>query len=95
MISDHFINTEFGYCYYDFDYDGNKPIIYGLYIYEEDRRQGNAKHLLELIIAEIRRKGFSKEIFVQAEPRENSIDKETLTKFYESMGLTVLKEKNE
>lgn len=90
-MNEHFIHTEKGYCYYDYDYDGDKPIIYDLYIEKNYRGQGNARHLLELVIAEIRRKGFSKEIFVQAEPRENSIDKETLTKFYESMGLTVRK----
>lgn len=91
-MSEHYIHTEKGYCYYSFDYSGDKPLIYGLYIEKECRRKGNAKHLLSLVINEIRAKGFSGEIFVQAEPKENGVDKETLTKFYKSMGLTVFKD---
>jgi len=91
-MSEHFIHTEKGHCYYNFNYKGNKPIIYGLYIEKKYRRQGNAKHLLELVLNEIKARGFNDKIFIQAEPKENSISKEAFINFYESIGLTVLKD---
>jgi GNAT superfamily N-acetyltransferase len=84
-LDEYFIQTKFGYCYYCFT---PKPFVYNLYVHKQYRRQGHSKKLLQLVINEIREK-YNGEIYIQAEPTENSIGLEDLIKYYESMGLTI------
>jgi GNAT superfamily N-acetyltransferase len=90
---DNFIHIKQGYCYYSNNPE-KFPIIYNLYIEKEYRRKGFARKLLELVIAEILSKGDTP-IFIEADPQENSISKEELSKFYQSLGLTVFVGKGE
>lgn len=84
--SENFIQNKFGFCFYSLD---SIPLIYNLYIHSRYRRCGHSRTLLELVINEIRKSGYSKEIFIQVEPRENSIELADLTKYYENMGLVI------
>ncbi len=90
MGKENFINTQYGYCYYDLkDY-----FIYNLYINKDYRHKGCAKRLIEYAINEIRQTGYIGDIGIQVEPRENSISKADLINFYERMGLKIIKEEN-
>lgn len=46
--------------------------------------------LLKSVIGEIRRTGHDSEIYIQAAPREDSIDLTRLIRYYESLDLLVL-----
>lgn len=81
------LQNEFGYCSYEFKDD--YVHIFSLYIYPEYRRQGHATFLLKKAIKEIRNLGWDGEIQIVALPFEDSIDKETLSAFYESLKLKV------
>ena len=85
------INKEYGYCEYSFEEDeiGKYIHIYNLYIYFKFRRQGKAKILIHAVIDLIRKSGYDGEIQIVAEPQEDSISKEKLKNFYESLGLKV------
>jgi ribosomal protein S18 acetylase RimI-like enzyme len=83
----NFIQNKYGYCYYCICDDCS--MVYNLYIEKEYRRKGHAKHLIQLVINEIREAGYDKVIEIEAQPRENSIDTESLIAFYESMGLKI------
>ena len=85
---EQFIHTKYGWCFYTLDYV-NYPIIYGLNVEKMYRRQGNATHLLALVINEIRESGYQGPIYIHAQPKENSITVEDLTIFYKKMGLTI------
>lgn len=87
MKKENFISTQYGYCYYDLE----NYLIYNLYVYEDCRRKGCAKRLLQYAINEIKQTGYTGEIYIQANPRENSISKNDLISFYESMGLSMKK----
>ena len=95
---EHFIYTEKGYCYYSFDYDGCHAIIYGLYVEKVNRGTGYAKHLLNMVISEIRGLGYVKDIYIEAKPYENNknvdykhlIPKDKLVEFYTQLGLKVI-----
>ena len=89
MINENFIHTNYGYCYYSF---GATPLIYNLYIESQYRRQGRARYLLSLVIAEIHKSLPEDDIYIEVSPIENSISVDDLTKFYKSMGLHILKE---
>jgi len=91
------ISNEFGYCYYVFERDCVDPeypieiaFVFNLYIEPRHRRQGKARALLNEVIESIRYFGHNGEIRIEAQPRENSIDHESLTSFYESLGLKVV-----
>lgn len=71
----------------DILHKGNK--VYNLYVHPQYRHCGHSKRLLELVIGEIRKGGYNGEIFVQAKPKENSIDLNSLIEYYQHMGLTV------
>ena len=87
--NENFIHNKYGYCYYQIcKTDG--AIVYNLYVEPEYRRKGHAKHLIQLAINEIRETGYGKEIFIQAQPRENSINIGNLVAFYKRMGLTII-----
>lgn len=81
------LQNEFGYCSYEFEEDYVN--IFSLYIYPEYRRQGHATQLLKTAIKEIREQGWDDEIQIVALPSEDSISKEQLSDFYESLGLKV------
>jgi len=83
---ENFIQTKFGYCFYTLD---SNPLIYNLYVHPQYRRCGHSNTLLRLAIGRIRGNGYKGDIRIQAEPRENSIGLEDLTKYYKSMGLIV------
>jgi GNAT superfamily N-acetyltransferase len=88
----HFIHTNYGYCYYELDKpvsEGGTYLIYSLYVHREHRRKGYARRMLQYLIDEIRGTGYNGEIFICAEPEENSISVANLIRFYENMGLTV------
>lgn len=87
--NENFIQNKFGYCFY---YLGPCPLVYNLYVHPQYRRSGHSKRLLELVIGEIRKNGYAGRINVQAKPRENSIRLKDLTKYYQCMGLFVLKD---
>ena len=87
--NENFIHNKYGYCYYSIE-PNDIAIIFNLYVEPEYRRKGHAKNLIQLVIGEIGKTGCNKEIRVEASPRENSIDAENLTAFYESMGLKIL-----
>ena len=85
------IENDYGSCQYNLeqDADGSYMHIYNLYIEPKFRKQGHAKELLKFTIKHIRDSGYEGEIAVVAAPEEDSISKEDLTNFYESLGLTV------
>ena len=87
--NENFIQNKFGYCFYSL---GACPLIYNLYIYPEYRLSGNSKNILEIVISEIRKNGYSSEIYIQAIPKEESISLEDLTKYYKRMGLFICKD---
>jgi len=87
--NDNFIHNKYGYCYYFIGND-NVATIYNLYIEPVYRRKGHAKNLIQMVIGEIRKAGFSKEIQIEARPRNDSIDIKKLVDFYKSMGLKIL-----
>ncbi|BAK99728.1 hypothetical protein OBV_25300 [Oscillibacter valericigenes Sjm18-20] len=84
--NENFIQNKFGYCFYSL---GDQPFIYNLYVHPQYRRNGHSKILLGLVIREIRKSGYRGWVGIQAEPRENSIGLEDLTRYYKSFGLTV------
>ncbi|WP_349667101.1 GNAT family N-acetyltransferase [Lacrimispora sp.] len=87
MNNKNFIQNKYGYCYYCIC--DNCSMIYNLYIEKEYRRKGHAKNIIQLVINEIRKTGYSKDIMIDAVPRENSVDVKTLSDFYERMGLKI------
>ena len=89
---ENFIHNKFGYCYYSLE---PSPIIYNLYVHPEYRRRGHSKTLLQYVINEIRCSGcpgWIDEIGIEAKPQENSIPFEKLIKYYENIGLKIIKE---
>lgn len=84
--SENFIQTKFGYCFYNLDLN---PVIYNLYVYPQYRKCGHSRTLLELVIKEIRKSGYKGKIFIEAKPKEDSIELSDLTKYYKSMGLEI------
>jgi GNAT superfamily N-acetyltransferase len=84
--NENFIQTKYGYCFYSL---GNLTFIYNLYVHPQYRRCGHSRGLLRLVINEIRKSGYKGAIFIQAEPREDSIVLSDLMKYYKSMGLVI------
>ena len=91
LIKKKCIKNKFGYCYYAFEKDsiGDYVHIYDLYVFPDYRRKGKARELLKSVIDAIRKTGYTDKIKIVAEPREDSIKKEDLISFYESLGLEV------
>lgn len=85
--TDVYIQNKFGYCSYGFEKD--YVHIYGLFVYPEYRRSGNARELLTLAISKIRQRGYTGKIQIVANPQGNSISKDDLISFYESLDLEV------
>jgi GNAT superfamily N-acetyltransferase len=88
----NFIHTPYGYCYYHLDKpvsEGGTYLIYGLYVYPNYRRMGHSRRMLQFLIDEIKSTGYTGPIFIRAEPEENSISKNDLIQYYQSMGLEV------
>lgn len=85
------VTTDYGCCCYEVasDNQGEYAHIYNLYVKPEKRRQGRARKLLRSIIKKIRNTGYKGEIFIVAEPDNQSISRGELIKFYKSMGLTI------
>lgn len=83
-----FIQTRFGYCFYEVREDS--ALIYNLFIHPEYRGQGKARKLLRLVIDEIRDTGYTGDIKIEANPKEEGIDLGQLIEFYTSMGLKLL-----
>jgi GNAT superfamily N-acetyltransferase len=88
--AEQFIQTESGYCYYDVT--GEKPVVYNLFVNPDSRGHGKARKLLELVIRIIRDTGYTGDILIEAKPMEKVGDKQHLRRFYESMGLVVIKD---
>ena len=89
MGKENFINTQYGYCYYDL----KKYLIYNLYIYKKYRHKGCAKRLIGYAINEIRQTGYIGDIGIQVKSRENSISKADLINFYKRMELKIMEDK--
>jgi ribosomal protein S18 acetylase RimI-like enzyme len=89
--NENFIQNKFGYCFYSLS---DMPFIYNLYVNPQYRRQGHSKELLRLVVNGIRRNGYSGEIFIEARPKESSIELADLIKYYKSMGLTIYEDVN-
>jgi len=84
--NENFIQNKFGYCFYTLE---SPAFIYGLYVHPQYRRHGHSKNLLKVVISAIRESGYTKEIHIEAEPKEDSIDISELINYYERMGLVV------
>jgi len=82
-----FIQNKFGYCFYSLE---ARPLIYNLYVHPQYRKCGHSRMLLKCIINEIRKTGYGGLIYIQVNPRENSIESDNLKKYYESMGFSIL-----
>lgn len=82
-----FIHTKYGYCFYELK---PTPFIYNLFVHERFRKQGHSKHLLKLVIAEIRRSGFKGAISIEANPKDDKFSVVDLVRYYKSMGLEVV-----
>jgi len=93
-INSDFIQTKYGYCYFEIE-QGKNPIIWNLYVHPQYRRQGHAKKIIQYVIDEIRQTGYSGEIDVEPDPRDNSISYENLCEFYTKMGLHLKEAQNE
>jgi len=65
-------------------------VIYHLYVIKRFRRKGLAKLLLQSAINLIKLQYPKLEIVIKPEPMENSISIDCLTKFYKSLGLTIV-----
>ena len=93
------IETDFGYCKYGFfdNVFNNKLVcfIYDLYIYKQYRGFGISRRILESAICEIKSLGYIDDIYIESDPRENSISKIKLTRFYKSLGLKIYIRKND
>lgn len=83
-----FVKNEYGYCCYYIIKDG-KALIFNLYIEKEYRRKGHAEKILKKVIKKIRDSGYTKDIHIQAEPKDGSISKEDLVNFYKKLELVV------
>ena len=85
--TERFIHTEYGYCYYALT---TYALIYNLYIEPKYRFKGKSKRLSNLVISEIKHEvGTGVKIFIEAQPKENSISKEELEKYYKTLGLEI------
>ena len=80
------IKNKFGYCKFAFEKDFVH--IYDLYIYPKYRYKGRGRKILKATINEIR-KTYHGTIQIVANPKEKSVSKDKLIKFYESMNLKV------
>ena len=87
---ENFIQNKFGYCFYALN--DNHASIFRLFTHPEHRRKGNARKLLLYIISEIRDSGYVGDILINAEPwgDDNTVTRDDLIKFYESLGLTLM-----
>ena len=86
------IRNSFGHCFYEFEKDdkrGDYVHIYDLYVNPLHRRCGKAREILQAVIDKIRETGYKGEIWIVANPKEQSIELEDLVAFYKRMGLTV------
>lgn len=89
-MNENYISTKYGYCYYLINSDST-VLLHSLYVEPQHRRKGYAKHLINLILKEIKEiENFHGEIQIKAEPQENSISKKELISFYKKMGLKVI-----
>ena len=82
------LKNKFGYCNFDIS-ETEGACIYDLYIYAEYRKHGHAKRLICDAINRIRSSGYDDIIGIEASPKEDSISKAALVKFYKSLGLCV------
>ena len=87
--NENFVHNKYGYCYYCVC--DNCAMIYNLYVEKEYRRKGYARSLIQIAINEIRASGYEKDIKIEAQPREDSINLEKLIAFYKGMGLKILR----
>lgn len=85
------VRNIFGYCHYSFEKDslGSYVHIYNLFVYPRHRLKGKAKELLGVAIASIRETGYAGEIQIVANPVDKNINRDKLSNFYKSMGLSV------
>ena len=89
-MNENYISTKYGYCYYLINLD-NTVLLHTLYVEPQCRQKGYAKHLIKLILNEIKEiENFHGEVQIKAEPQENSISKKELISFYKKMGLKVI-----
>ena len=64
--------------------------VNNLFVAEDYRGKGEARRILEVAIATIKKDFPGLEIKIVPEPKDADVDLERLAKFYESMGLTVV-----
>ena len=86
--NENVIQNKYGYCQYCVC--DNCAMIYNLYVEKEHRKKGHARYLIETAINAIRATEYRKDIKIEAQPREDSIDIEKLIDFYKKMGLKVI-----
>lgn len=86
---ENFIHDKYGYCFYAIDGD-KKPLIFNLYTEPEFRGRGYARKHVQYVISEIREAGYSGEIEIEVDPRENAVGTEGLISFYRNMGLKIV-----
>jgi len=86
---ENFIHDKYGYCYYVIE-KNKKPLIFNLFTEQKYRKRGYAKKHLLYVINEIRETGYKGDIEIEVNPKESSIDFESLKLFYIKMGLTII-----
>lgn len=86
-MEEDFIQNRFGYCFYECKKDS--ALIYNLFVYPEFRRQGKAKRLLRLVINEIRDSGYAGAINITVSPKDESVNIDRLSSFYQILGLKI------
>lgn len=90
------METSMGYVYWDLRTDEGMYVeIHNLYVKPEARKSGWARILLELAIKLIKKQYPETEIRIWALPKEDGVSDKMLTKFYSSLGLTVMENPKE
>lgn len=86
---ENFYHDKYGYCYYSIE-KHETPLIYNLFIEERYRKQGHARRILQFVINEILKTGYTGLINIEAKPKDCDISVDRLVVFYKEVGLNVL-----
>ena len=86
-MGENFVQNAFGYCFYEIK--ENSALIYNLFVHPKFRGTGKSKILLKHTINEIEWMGCTGKIFIEAKPKECSIDVKNLISYYEKMNLNL------
>jgi GNAT superfamily N-acetyltransferase len=85
LKKDGYIKNDFGSCKWSFE--GDYLHIHSLFVNKKYRRMGHARFLLLRTIEDIKDSGWNLDIYIVADPTDNSVDKVKLSNFYNNLGL--------